>query len=207
MSVEGKKEVKEKEEELNEKIEENGIERDASDSAEEIQETGEQTEQQIDVDQLIAVQQQRIQELEEELDQTKEKQLRKAAEMENMRKRMQRERELIYQTAREAAIEEFLPVNDDLLRTIQALESSNADSSYMDGIEMVADKFEEVLKKYGVERIDQTDVPFNVDLHDAMLIQKPEDDSVESGTVLQVIENGYIIGEKTLRHAKVIVSE
>ena len=207
MSVEGKKEVKEKEEELNEKIEENGKERAASDSAEEIQETGEQTEQQIDVDQLIEDQQQRIQELEEELDQTKEKQLRKAAEMENMRKRMQRERELIYQTAREAAIEEFLPVNDDLLRTIQALESSNADSSYMDGIKMVADKFEEVLKKYGVERIDQTGVPFNVDLHDAMLIQKPEDDSVESGTVLQVIENGYIIGEKTLRHAKVIVGE
>jgi molecular chaperone GrpE len=64
-----------------------------------------------------------------------------------------------------------------------------------------------VLTKHDVERINQTGVPFDVDLHDAMMRQKAEDGSVESGTVLQVIENGYRMGDKTLRHAKVIVSE
>ncbi len=205
MSVKEKKQAKEKEEELNETIEGNGEEgTEPADGEEAIEE--EQTGQD-DLDQLIEDQQKRISELEEELQQVKEKQLRKAAEMENMRKRLQREREMIFQTAREAAIEEFLPVNDDLVRTLQALENSDADSSYLEGVKMVAEKFDEVLNKHGVKRIDETGVPFDVDLHDAMLSQKPEDDSIESGTVLQVIENGYTIGEKTLRHAKVIVSE
>jgi molecular chaperone GrpE len=160
-----------------------------------------------DADELIVEQQKRIQELEEELNQVKDSQLRKAAEMENMRKRMRREREQIFQTAREAALEAFLPINDDLVRTLQAMKENEADSSYVDGVQLIANKFEDVLEKHNVKRIDETGLPFDVDLHDAMLRQKPEDDSIESGTVLQVLENGYRIGDKTLRHAKVIVSE
>jgi molecular chaperone GrpE len=160
-----------------------------------------------DTDQLIEEQQKRINELEEELEKIKDSQLRKAAEMENMRKRMRRDREQIFQTAREAALEAFLPINDDLIRTLQAMKENDANSSYVDGVQLIANKFEDVLEKHDVERIDETGVPFDVDLHDAMLRQKPEDDSVESGTVLQVLENGYRIGDKILRHAKVIVSE
>lgn len=160
-----------------------------------------------DTDQLIIEQQNRINELEEELEKLKDSQLRKAAEMDNMRKRMRREREQVFQTAREAALEAFLPINDDLVRTLQAMKENEADSSFVDGVQLIANKFEDVLEKHNVERIDQTGIPFDVDLHDAMLRQKPEDDSIESGTVLQVLENGYRIGDKTLRHAKVIVSE
>lgn len=160
-----------------------------------------------DTDQLIIEQQKRINELEEELEKLKDSQLRKAAEMDNMRKRMRREREQVFQTAREAALEAFLPINDDLVRTLQVMKENEAESSYVDGVQLIANKFEDVLEKHNVERIDQTGVPFDVDLHDAMLRQKPEDDSIESGTVLQVLENGYRIGDKTLRHAKVIVSE
>lgn len=158
-------------------------------------------------EELIEEQQKRIQELEEELEQVKETHLRKAAEIENMRKRLQRDREQIFFTSREAAVEGFLPVNDDLRRTVEALKEAEAESSFIEGVELVANKFEQVLEKYGVERIDQTGVPFDVNLHDAMLSQKPEDDSVESGIVLQVLENGYKMGDKTIRHAKVIVSE
>lgn len=160
-----------------------------------------------DTDQLIIEQQNRINELEEKLEKLKDSQLRKAAEMDNMRKRMRREREQVFQTAREAALEAFLPINDDLVRTLQAMKDNEADSSYVDGVQLIANKFEDVLEKHNVKRIDQTGVPFDVDLHDAMLRQKSEDDSIESGTVLQVLENGYRIGDKTLRHAKVIVSE
>jgi molecular chaperone GrpE len=64
-----------------------------------------------------------------------------------------------------------------------------------------------VLNQHGVERIDEKMVPFNVDLHDAMMRRKPEDDSIESDIVLDVIENGYRMGDRTIRHAKVIVSE
>ena len=158
-------------------------------------------------DDLLIEQQQRINELEEEINQIRDTQLRKAADLENFKKRLQREKELVYQSSRETSVEAFLPVYDDLLRTLDAMVKGGADSSYIDGIKLVASKFEDVLKRYNVERIDETGVPFNVDLHDALMRQKPDDDSIESGTVLQVFENGYKMGEKTLRHAKVIVSE
>ncbi|MDX1642576.1 MAG: nucleotide exchange factor GrpE [Balneolaceae bacterium] len=181
-----------------------------SEETEEISEEPEDSpeEEQIDeTDQLIEDQQKRINELEEEVERLKDSQLRKTAEMENMRKRMRREREQVFQTAREAALEAFLPINDDLIRTLQVMKENDADPSYVDGVQLIANKFEDVLQKHNVKRIDQTGVPFDVDLHDAMLRQKPEDDSIESGTVIQVLENGYRIGDKTLRHAKVIVSE
>ena len=158
-------------------------------------------------DDLILQQHTRIAELEAEIEQIKDQHLRKAADLENMRKRLQREREQLFQSAREAAVNEFLPVSDDLVRTLDAMKDGDAKDAYVEGIQLVADKFDQVLARYEVARIDQTGVPFDVDLHDAMMRIKPEDDSVESGTVLQVIENGYTIGDKTLRHAKVIVSE
>jgi len=156
---------------------------------------------------LINEQQILIDDLKEEIQQVKDTQLRKTAEMENMRKRLERERVQTFDKARQAAVESFLPVNDDLLRTLKAMEEADAEPTYLDGIKMVANKFEDVLQKYGVKRIDEEGVPFDVDLHDAMLRQKPEDVSAESGIVLQVLENGYRINDKTIRHAKVIVSE
>jgi len=160
-----------------------------------------------ELDEIVEQQQKRINELEEEIQSVKDNHLRKAAEMENFKKRLQRERESVYQKSRENAIEAFLPVNDDLMRTLEALEQANADKSFVDGVRLVADKFQDVLDRYNVERIDEEGVPFDVDLHDAMLRQPANDDSIESGTVLQVLESGYRIGDKTLRHAKVIVSE
>lgn len=149
----------------------------------------------------------RVRQLEEEMEKLKDAQLRKAADLENMRKRLNRERDLIYQMARESAVEAFLPVSDDLTRTMKAMEDDPKAASYLDGIKLLSDKFDGVLSRYGVERIDQDGVPFDVNIHDAMLIQKAPDEDTDSGVVLQIVENGYKMGEKTLRHAKVIVSE
>jgi len=155
---------------------------------------------------IIEQQSKRIEELENEIEKLRDSQLRKSAEMENMKRRIHKERVTLYERAKENAVEAFLPVNDDLLRTLEAMESSEKESPFYEGIKMIADKFNEVLSSYGIDRIDETGVPFNVDLHDAMLRQKA-DDNIESGTVIQVLESGYKIGDKTLRHAKVIVSE
>lgn len=159
-----------------------------------------------DTDEILLEQQQKINELEEELQDVKDTQLRKAAEMENFKKRLLRDRDQMSRMAKETAVEAFLPVYDDLLRTIEALENADAGKAYLEGIRLVASKFEETLQHFNVEKIDETGVPFDVDLHDAMMRQKPEDNSIESGMVLQVFENGYRMGDKTLRHAKVIVS-
>lgn len=137
----------------------------------------------------------------------KDQLLRKAAEMENMRKRLQRERVQIYDQSKAAAIESFLPVNDDLLRTLDALQKADADKAFLDGIQMIADKFSSVLTSFGVEKVGEVGVPFDVMQHEAMMRQKPADESVQPDTVLQVLEYGYKIGDRILRHAKVIVSE
>lgn len=156
---------------------------------------------------LLHNREEQIEQLEEEVTQARDAHLRKAAELENYRKRVQKERTQVYETAKANALEDFLSINDDLRRTLTASEELEIDQTFLDGVKLIASKFEEVLKKHGVERIDQKMVPFDVDLHDAMMRRKPEDQDVESDMVLDVIENGYRIGDRTIRHAKVIVSE
>lgn len=160
-------------------------------------------------EQLLLDQQQRIEELEQRVEELQESNLRRAAELENVKKRVQRERAAIFEQARAESVEQFLPVNDDLKRTLQAADSLDDErlKGVLDGIKLVADKFEEALKRYNVERIDETGVPFNVDLHDALMRKRVEDEEVESDTVLEVLESGYRIGDRTIRYAKVIVSE
>lgn len=143
---------------------------------------------------------------EEQIASLKDQLLRKAAEMDNMRKRQQKERIVVFEQAQAAAIEAFLPVNDDLLRTLQAIEPSEESASIREGIELVAEKFQGVLQKYGVEAITEKDVPFDVNLHEALMRQSA-DEGVPSNQVLEVLENGYKLGERVIRHAKVIVSE
>lgn len=146
-------------------------------------------------------------ELEQQLNEAKDVHLRKAAELENYRKRVQRERSQIYETAKANALEDFLSISDDLTRTLEASKELDVNQTFLEGVTLVASKFDEVLKKHGVERIDKEGVPFNVDLHDALMRQKPQDETIGSDMVLKIIENGYKIGDRTIRHAKVIVSE
>lgn len=148
-----------------------------------------------------------IENLEQQVSELRDTVLRKAAELDNYRKRVQRERSQIYNSAKASALEDFLAISDDLTRTLHAIKEIEVPESFLEGITLLANKFDEVLKKQGVVRIDEEMVPFNVDLHDAMMRQKPEDESIESNTVLKVIENGYIIDGRVVRHAKVIVSE
>lgn len=150
---------------------------------------------------------QQIEELQEQLTAMQDKHLRKVAELDNIQKRIKRERSEIKEQAKINALQDFLPINDDLQRTLNASEGLEIDEKFLDGVKMVSDKFENVLRQNDVERIDETMVPFDVDKHEAMMRQPAEDKDVESNTVLQVLENGYRIGDRTIRHAKVIVSE
>ncbi|HLR76772.1 MAG TPA: nucleotide exchange factor GrpE [Balneolaceae bacterium] len=166
--------------------------------------------QEHEEDELIALLKEKddqIEDLEVKTDDLKNTVLRKAAELDNYRKRVQRERSQIYNSAKANALEDFLSISDDLTRTLDATKESEVPESFLEGVTLLADKFNEVLKKHGVKRIDEVMVPFDVDLHDAMMRQKPEDKSVESDMVLKVIENGYKIDDRVIRHAKVIVSE
>jgi molecular chaperone GrpE len=133
--------------------------------------------------------------------------LRKVAEFENMRKRVERERYMTIQLSRAEALNEFLPISDDLQRTLDSAKNLTVDDSFLKGVQLVAEKFENVLIKNGIEKINETGVPFDVNVHEALLRQPAPNAETPSGTVLQVFEAGYKMGERVIRHAKVIVSE
>jgi len=199
--------------ESNEKVKE---EQTAEEDQQQEQDAAEQTEMQDDryqdfeadeLREMLIERDENVEQLEADLAEAKDAHLRKAAELENYRKRVSRERSQVYETAKAKALEDFLDINDDLQRTLQAAEDLQVNDTFMDGVLLVANKFKEVLDKHDVERIDEEGVPFNVDLHDAMMRQKPEDDSIGSDMVLNVVEGGYRMGDRTIRHAKVIVSE
>ncbi len=157
--------------------------------------------------QEIETEESAIAKLEQELASTKDSLLRKAAELENVRKRVQRERAALYEDAKVAALQDFLPISEDIDRVLNATEEYEVDENFTAGVKLVAGKFEELFSKYGVEAINQTGIPFDVNLHDALLRQPAPDEKTGSDTVLQILESGYKIGNKVIKHAKVIVSE
>ena len=148
-----------------------------------------------------------VAQLQLDLANTKDTLLRKAAELENVRKRVQKERISLFEDARIQALKEIIPIAEDMNRTLEASASTKIDDNFLQGVQMVASKFKQLFERYGVEPINQAQVPFNVDFHDAMLRQPTEDPKITSNTVLQVLESGYKIGNRVIKHAKVIVSE
>lgn len=157
--------------------------------------------------QLVSEKDQIIEKLNDELKEQQDKALRKTAELDNVKKRSEKERLRHAENAKVEAIEKVLPLREDLQRTLQASDQAEVDEKFLEGVKLVADKFEKVLDEYGVEPIEEEMIPFDVDLHDAMMKQPAQDKNVESNTVLKVVETGYKVGDRVIKHAKVIVSE
>ncbi len=148
-----------------------------------------------------------VAQLQHDLANTKDALLRKAAELENVRKRVQKERITLFEDARIQALQDIIPIAEDMNRTLEASASTEIDENFLQGVQMVASKFEQLFERYGVEPINQAQVAFDVDIHDAMLRQPTEDPAIPSNIVLQVLESGYKLGNRVIKHAKVIVSE
>jgi molecular chaperone GrpE len=176
----------------------------ATDSAAEI--ANEQTDKSGRVDSALSAEE-NIVRLQTEVEQLRDTLLRRTAEFDNIKKRMLRERLQLLDDARFEALKSFLPVNDDLQRTLEAARDTEIPASFLEGVVMVAEKFVSILTSNGVEAIDKTGVPFDVNLHDALMRQPAPDGKTPSDTVLQILETGYKAGDKIIRHAKVIVSE
>jgi len=151
---------------------------------------------------------QRIADLESQLAAEKENFLRKYAEMENYKKRLEMQKIQAYEMARVDSVTRFLPVYDDLQRSIEAASKvQDLDQTFIEGVKMVAGKFSDVLDHYGLQRIDEIMVPFNYELHEALIRQKHDDPAVQPNTVTMMLEPGYKLGDRVIRHAKVMVSE
>ena len=125
---------------------------------------------------------------------------RKQAEFANYRRRTESVRQEAFDDGRREAIEKLLPVVDNLER---ALAAAGEESSLKSGVEMVLRQTLDILNKMGVETIDPMGQPFDAELHNAVM-QGGEDEG-EPGTVCLVLQKGYKLGSRVIRHAMVKV--
>ncbi len=157
----------------------------------------------------------RIGELEAELNKQKEQSdkyrdelLRKAADFENFRKQKERETMMASSRALENIIRELLPIVDDVKRLLQhaplSAEISNEARPYIEGVELVKKNLEKWLSEKGVNAIESKGMMLDVNFHEAISqIDHPE---AETDTIIEEYQTGYLLGEKVIRHAKVIVA-
>jgi molecular chaperone GrpE len=149
--------------------------------------------------------------LDRELADYKDRLLRTLADMENMRKRTEREVTDARIYGISAFARDILGVADNMHRAMQALDDelrAKADDqlkALLDGVELTERELMNVLEKHGVKRIDPLNQKFDPNRHQAMF--EVDDASVPSGTVVQVMQAGYLIGERVLRPALVAVSK
>lgn len=144
--------------------------------------------------------------LKEEISVLKDTLLRKVAEFENYKRRTEKEISNYIKYASEHLLKELLPVYDDIGRSVESVEKGETKDfeTLKTGIKNIHDKFRKILKKEGVKEIDVLGKEFDVNLCDAML-QVPKED-VKPNTVIDVVEKGYYLKDKVIRHAKVLVS-
>ncbi len=153
---------------------------------------------------------QRIAELEAEVAQlsggVREAQVRAQAEIENIRRRTELDIEKAHKFALEKFSNELLPVIDNLERALQVADKSNPElASMIEGIELTLKSLLGAVRKFGVEVVGETNVPFNPELHQAMSMM--ESDEVAPNHVLMVMQNGYTLNGRLLRPAMVAVSK
>ena len=133
-------------------------------------------------------------------DELNDKYLRMMAEYDNFRKRSQRERDGIYASAYEEALKEFLPMSDNLQRSLAYAGTEN----FAKGIEMIVNQFSDTLKKLGIEEYGKRGDPCDPNIHNAVM--RTDDDSLGENTVAEVLQKGYRKGDKILRFAMVKVA-
>jgi molecular chaperone GrpE len=125
------------------------------------------------------------------------------ADFENYRKRAVRDQERLVAHAHERLVRELLPILDDLERAVGAAEQ-HEEAKLIEGVKLVEKSLRSALAKEGLVEI-ATDGPFDPHVHEALLTQPRPD--AEPGTVLEVVQRGYRVGDRVVRPARVIVAE
>lgn len=142
---------------------------------------------------------------EEEIRQLQDKMLRQAADMENTRKRLERERRESITYANERLLREFLPVLDNLERALAHASDEVDSEALLEGVRMTCKSFADILEKFGCTSFESVGHPFDPNYHEAMLHQ--ESDRQPENTVLQEFQKGYMLHDRLLRPAMVVVAK
>jgi molecular chaperone GrpE len=150
----------------------------------------EQPEESVDVDALQA-----------DRDQLFDRLQRLAAEFDNFRKRNAREQAAFAERASERLVKELIPILDDLGRALEAA-ADHEEAKLEDGVRLVHRSLADLLQKQGLREID-TEGKFDPHVHEALLTQPSE---AEEGSVIDVVQKGYTLGDRVVRPARVVVA-
>jgi molecular chaperone GrpE len=129
---------------------------------------------------------------------------RARAEFANYKKRLEREQAQVYQTAAGVVIKHFLGVLDDLERALKNRPQTGDGAVWAEGIELVYRKLVSILESEGVKPMDIDGQMFDPNMHEAILSE--DSDQHESGQIIEALQQGYLLGEKVLRPARVRVA-
>ena len=146
-----------------------------------------------------------IKELESKLNELNDRYLRLAAEYDNYRKRTTKEKAELIKTAGEKVLVDLLPVVDDFERALEHIESAEDIEALKEGIFLIYNRFQDFLKKQGIEEIAAEGESYDPNLHEAIQ-QVPAQSEEQKGKIVKVIQKGYKLNDKIIRHAKVIVA-
>jgi molecular chaperone GrpE len=135
-----------------------------------------------------------------------DKYIRLSAEFDNYRKRTLREKMDLSKYAAEDLFRKIIPFMDDFDRALAHIETATDTEAIKNGIELIYNKFSDFFKQNGIKEIESMNSEFNVDLHEA-IAKIPVTDDNKRGKVVDVVQKGYYIQDKVLRHSKVVVGE
>ncbi len=157
----------------------------------------------------VAGLEQEVRTLKEQSDRYRDEVLRKAADFENFRKQKERESIMAPVRALENVIRELLPVIDDIQRLLdhapQSSESSGETKPFIEGVELVKKNLDKWLADKGVKQIESKGLKLDVNFHEA--ISQIDHPDAEPETIIEEYQTGYLLGERVIRHAKVIVAK
>jgi molecular chaperone GrpE len=143
-----------------------------------------------------------LKKLQDELAEAKDKYLRLYAEFDNHRRRTSKEKIELIQSGGESILKALLPVADDFDRAEKSFKDKNTKEA--EGFFLIQNKFKKVLEQNGIKEMETASGIFNADLHEA-ITQTPTDDQNKKGKIVEVLEKGYLLNDKVIRHAKVVI--
>ncbi len=143
---------------------------------------------------------------EKEVEKEKKEYMFLMAEFDNFRKRTLRERTDLIKSASEKALKGLLPIIDDFERGLDAIKDSSDADAVKEGMKLIYNKFIKYLADNGVKEIESTGADFDTEVHEAVAMVPAADES-EKGKVKDTVSKGYMLNDKVLRHAKVVVAQ
>jgi molecular chaperone GrpE len=143
---------------------------------------------------------------EEKYNELNDRFLRLYAEFENFRRRSNKERLDLVTTANAGLLKDLLPIMDDFERAIANNSTSTEIESVKEGFNLIFNKFKNTIESKGVKQMEAKGQSFDSELHEA-IANVPVTDEDQKGKVIDDVEKGYILGEKVIRYAKVVVGQ